>query len=602
MTEESPVVLRVYDISRGMAKSMSMAMLGKQIDGIWHSGLKVFGRGYSFGGGMVEGATSGISIAQPHEWEQLYGPCAEEINLGTTAISRERFDDFVKELGQTSFTQASFDVANRNCNHFAHEAAKFLTGKGTPPYLINQVQEALSGPQGAMVANMLGLNNPRPAPGQAPGAAAGAGLRAAIGQERAAPVAAAPAAAAPAAAAPAAAAPAAAAPVDATSSVAPAPPICVDADDVSVTLAWAQQQQGDARWCYELQYRKVSGGAAGEEAPADWTAIKAKLSGTTVRKKNLESSSIYEFRLRGVRGVKDQEEDQEEVATPWSTPSAPIQMLAAGTARPPAPRLHAGAQPSASALTVAWDAIDGAEVYEVQWRVASSSASAWESASNKLKGTAVKKKGLEPSTSYQFRVRGGGAAAAGGEGAGAEPEAKEATAAAGAAAAAATSSWGPFSAPSPPMTTPKRCNPSFGRLLGYALTNASGDKLSLDHLPGDATVLLYFSASWCPPCRQFTPMLAKWYVEQKARGKRLEVIFVSSDKTEPEFQDYLRGHHGPWLALPFESSARGAASRYFKVEGIPKLMVFSPSGRTICDNAVQVPLTTYQMDAWEKEV
>ena len=107
MTEESPVVLRVYDISRGMAKSMSMAMLGKQIDGIWHSGLKVFGREYSFGGGMVEGATSGISIAQPHEWEQLYGPCAEEINLGTTAISRERFDDFVKELGQTSFTQAS---------------------------------------------------------------------------------------------------------------------------------------------------------------------------------------------------------------------------------------------------------------------------------------------------------------------------------------------------------------------------------------------------------------------------------------------------------------------------------------------------------------
>lgn len=31
----APVQLYVYDLSRGMAKSMSLALTGKQIDGIW---------------------------------------------------------------------------------------------------------------------------------------------------------------------------------------------------------------------------------------------------------------------------------------------------------------------------------------------------------------------------------------------------------------------------------------------------------------------------------------------------------------------------------------------------------------------------------------
>lgn len=40
----SDVVLRVYDLSRGMAAQLSLAILGKQIDGIWHTGVYVFGR------------------------------------------------------------------------------------------------------------------------------------------------------------------------------------------------------------------------------------------------------------------------------------------------------------------------------------------------------------------------------------------------------------------------------------------------------------------------------------------------------------------------------------------------------------------------------
>lgn len=39
--EKFPVKLHVYDLSQGMAKSMSMGLVGKQIDGIWHTGIYV---------------------------------------------------------------------------------------------------------------------------------------------------------------------------------------------------------------------------------------------------------------------------------------------------------------------------------------------------------------------------------------------------------------------------------------------------------------------------------------------------------------------------------------------------------------------------------
>lgn len=40
---EQPVVLNLYDLSGGLAKNMSRAIIGKQIDGIWHTGIVVYG-------------------------------------------------------------------------------------------------------------------------------------------------------------------------------------------------------------------------------------------------------------------------------------------------------------------------------------------------------------------------------------------------------------------------------------------------------------------------------------------------------------------------------------------------------------------------------
>jgi len=47
------VVLHVYDLSNGMAKQFSQSLIGKTIDGIWHTGIVIYETEYYFGGGIL---------------------------------------------------------------------------------------------------------------------------------------------------------------------------------------------------------------------------------------------------------------------------------------------------------------------------------------------------------------------------------------------------------------------------------------------------------------------------------------------------------------------------------------------------------------------
>jgi thiol-disulfide isomerase/thioredoxin len=112
----------------------------------------------------------------------------------------------------------------------------------------------------------------------------------------------------------------------------------------------------------------------------------------------------------------------------------------------------------------------------------------------------------------------------------------------------------------------------FASLLGPTLIDPSGKSVDTKTaLSNKSVVGLYFSAHWCPPCRQFTPMLSEKY-RTSYRGKGMEVVFVSSDRDEKSFKEYAGSM--PWLALPF--SARGlkeSLSSKFGVRGIPMLVI-----------------------------
>lgn len=133
--------------------------------------------------------------------------------------------------------------------------------------------------------------------------------------------------------------------------------------------------------------------------------------------------------------------------------------------------------------------------------------------------------------------------------------------------------------------------------LGVDVRGPDGSAIAVQ---ASEVVVFYFSAHWCPPCRQFTPLLAKVHAfiplqeDEPPPGKRylwtsppqsLHVIFVSGDKSEPEMKSYMAESHGKWSYVSFGSPGADALNRHFNVRGIPSIHVCSPSGSTVVPNA-----------------
>ena len=108
----------------------------------------------------------------------------------------------------------------------------------------------------------------------------------------------------------------------------------------------------------------------------------------------------------------------------------------------------------------------------------------------------------------------------------------------------------------------------------------SGNKVSLEDLKSKDIIGVYFSAHWCPPCRQFTPVLNEIYKKNIADYKSFELIFVSSDQNEKSFQEYFGTM--AFKALDYsERSTKEVLAKAFDVRGIPMLVLFNGKGELL---------------------
>ena len=113
-----------------------------------------------------------------------------------------------------------------------------------------------------------------------------------------------------------------------------------------------------------------------------------------------------------------------------------------------------------------------------------------------------------------------------------------------------------------------------------SLHDKAGVTFPASALAGADVVGLYFSAHWCPPCRGFTPVLAAKYEALKAAGKKLEIIFVSSDRSADDCSSYFADM--PWTCLKYENrETKSMLSELYDVQGIPTLVLISGSGKLI---------------------
>lgn len=88
-------------------------------------------------------------------------------------------------------------------------------------------------------------------------------------------------------------------------------------------------------------------------------------------------------------------------------------------------------------------------------------------------------------------------------------------------------------------------------------------------------IILYYTASWCPPCRKFTPQLADFYNRNaNNKGKTFDIVLVSWDNTWRDFANYFKKMPSEWLAVPpSDTHAIKILNQRHNVTSIPSLIV-----------------------------
>ncbi|KAJ8899323.1 hypothetical protein K2173_018297 [Erythroxylum novogranatense] len=145
MAEEGHrVTLNVYDLSQGLARQLSMTFLGKVIEGIWHTGIVVYGNEYYFGGGIQQ-APAGTTP---------YGSPIKLVDLGVTHVPKDVFEMYLQEISPR-YTAETYSLLTHNCNNFSNEVAQFLVGASIPDYIIQLPSEVMNSPMGALIMPMI---------------------------------------------------------------------------------------------------------------------------------------------------------------------------------------------------------------------------------------------------------------------------------------------------------------------------------------------------------------------------------------------------------------------------------------------------------------
>ncbi len=95
---------------------------------------------------------------------------------------------------------------------------------------------------------------------------------------------------------------------------------------------------------------------------------------------------------------------------------------------------------------------------------------------------------------------------------------------------------------------------------------------------------IYFSASWCGPCRQFTPELVDAYGKIRALYPEFEIVLVNRDRTEGDMAAYVRDDKMPWPALRWSALRHTPEIERFAGGGIPCLVLIDENGKVLSDS------------------
>lgn len=132
--------------------------------------------------------------------------------------------------------------------------------------------------------------------------------------------------------------------------------------------------------------------------------------------------------------------------------------------------------------------------------------------------------------------------------------------------------------------TRKKTPEMVGKPMPIVGTTHDGKPFDIQELNGKV-VLVDFWATWCGPCRELLPDLAKLYEEYHDRG--LEIVGVSIDEERETLSAFVEESNMPWPTL-FDTDEsdpeKHPIADQYGVHGIPTLFLLDREGKVVAKN------------------
>jgi thiol-disulfide isomerase/thioredoxin len=119
--------------------------------------------------------------------------------------------------------------------------------------------------------------------------------------------------------------------------------------------------------------------------------------------------------------------------------------------------------------------------------------------------------------------------------------------------------------------------------LSKGMVAAHGAPYRNEALDQTRVFALYYGASWCAPCRQFSPGFVKFINRVAAENPRLTVVLMSNDKNDADMLGYMKEERMPWPAVPLATLSQSPLLLSFVHGAIPQLAIVDRHGKLLAD-------------------
>jgi nucleoredoxin len=134
------------------------------------------------------------------------------------------------------------------------------------------------------------------------------------------------------------------------------------------------------------------------------------------------------------------------------------------------------------------------------------------------------------------------------------------------------------------LTDPAKRPARVPAVLKGSLVDAEGKPFRSPALEEARVFVLYFGASWCGPCRKFSPGLVRFAGTAAKEHPHLAIALLSSDEKDADMLRYMKEEKMPWPAMPLATLKETPLFLTLSAGYIPHMVVLDRHGKVLASS------------------